>query len=330
MKSAYQEMDATPALKGVQLRLTWSDLESSKDVYDFTVIDGHLDKLSTTGTKTKRLIVILETKSFSVGGRLIPKYLTDPADPGYVPAYEGGSYPWGGTANGTDAKDHKGDAIRLWNTGVRDRLVQLMRQLGARYNAHSHFEGMGLGETSMGQALTPLTDAQVDAYYSAHLFIQREMRTAFPNTMTTQFTNYPRKMLQAFVHELSTMGTALGGPDILLDDPGLNMAGNPNTADGVYSYYPKLSGVVPLTPSIMSSNYRQTTATGEPPTRQPTLDELLTFGRDRLKANYLFWGREPAFYPAVLAKLNELTQSGSPAVELDTRCPTAYVSCVTD
>jgi len=52
------------------------------------------------------------------------------------------------------------------------------------------------------------------------------MRYAFPNTITSQFTNYPRKILESFTTSLKKMGAALGGPDIFMDDPGLNMIGD--------------------------------------------------------------------------------------------------------
>lgn len=39
LKGLYADLDATPALRGVLLRFTWSELEPHKDQYDFSVIE---------------------------------------------------------------------------------------------------------------------------------------------------------------------------------------------------------------------------------------------------------------------------------------------------
>ncbi len=132
-------------------------------------------------------------------------------------------------------------------------------------------------------------------------------------------------MLDTFVFDLKKMGAALGGPDILLDDPGLNFDGNQYSPPGIYKYYPKLSGSVALAPSIMSSNYRETIASGAWPSRKPEIGELLAFARNNLKANYLFWTRDPDFYWAVL---NRLKKKNDPAIELNDACPAAYAPCI--
>ena len=53
-----------------------------------------------------------------------------------------------------------GNGIRLWKPAVRDRMIAMMNALGNRYNSHSHFEGIGLGETAMG---VPLASANVSS-----------------------------------------------------------------------------------------------------------------------------------------------------------------------
>lgn len=124
------------------------------------------------------------------------------------------------------------------------------------------------------------------------------------------------------------MGAALGGPDIWLKDEGVNMKGTSNTPPGVYTYYPQLAGIVALTPSVMSGNYKRTIADKE--TADPTIDQLLDFGRDKLKANIMFWTAAPGYYPKVLSKLKTLTQQNSARVKLATACPSKYVNCIKD
>ena len=53
----------------------------------------------------------------------------------------------------------------------------------------------------------------------------------------------------------------------------------------------------------------------------------MSFARDTLKANYLFWTRDPKYYSRVLQKLKTL-DSSDPAGGLDSNCPKAYSSCI--
>lgn len=305
------ELKGTPALRGVQIRYEWPDLEPAEGRYDFTAIEQALADLA---TQDKRLIVFLQTKSFKPD--LLPV-------PGYMKAerYEGGAFAFGTFGQHVP----RGYKLKLWNAQVRDRLTALMNALGARFNSHPYFEGIGLPETSLGEPFSQISAPHIDQFYDNLLTVQRQMRVAFPNTMTFQFTNYPRPKLASFVGQLKSIGTALGGPDTFLDDPGLNFS-NPPAPKGIYHYYPELSGLVPLTPSVMQSNYANTRHDGKG--RVPTVSELFSFTRDRLKANYIFWTRAPGYVPQVLEMLNKLDVSRSPAGGLDSTCPKAYASCV--
>lgn len=324
----YPEIESHSALQGIEIRFNWADLETSKDVYNFKHIDEHLKRLSTQGTKKKRFFMIVETKTFDPKFKLVPCYLTTSTCPGYANIYEGGIYPY----HKPNKTVKYGDGIRFWNNNVRDRFVKLMKALGNRYNGHTHFEGIGLGETAMGEpmASAQVSAADVNAYYDAHLFIQEKMIEAFPNTITTQFTNSPRSMMSYFIGNLQKMGASLGGSDVLLDDKSLNAINIPNQQDGAYSYYPKLSGEVALTPSVMSSNY-VSTSTDPAKSRKPTIDELLNFSRDKLKATHLFWTRDDAgYYKQALNKIQTLKDQNNPRWKLSTACPSTFVPCRTN
>ncbi len=323
----YQELESNTALAGIQIRFKWPELETAKGEYNFKEIDEHLERLSTMGSKEKRLFIIIETRTFDTTTKLVPCYLMTSSCVGYLNEYEGGIFPYKKTNNGP----HYGNGIRFWNDSVRNRFVQLMEALGNRYNSHSHFEGIGLGETSMGIPMNSanVSNFDIDQYYSAHLYIQEAMFNAFPNTITTQFTNFPRSRLAEFIAGLQSIGTSLGGPDILIDDLGLNAVDIPHQQDGVYSYYPKLSGSVALTPSVMPQNYLKTASDNRVPLRQPTIDELLDFGRDKLKATHIFWSRDkPGYYKEALMKLQTLKNNNDPRVKLQTNCPLTYGSCI--
>lgn len=311
MAHVYRELQATPALRGLQMRFEWPELESEEGQYDFTAIERVLAELA---PHNKRLIVLLELKSFKPQELPVPFYMA-------TETYEGGAFPF--SSYGTDAP--RGNNLKLWNPAVRDRLVALIRELGKRFNGHAHFEGIGLPETAMGQPLVPVSKRDVERQYDNLLSVQQAMRAAFPNTMTYQFVNYPREMLSSFVGQMRTIGTALGGPDVFIDDPGLNFD-RPNKPKGAYHFYAPLSGVVPLTPSVMQSNYENTQHDGRG--RVPTIAELFAFARDRLRANYIFWTRAPNYYPKVLEFMGGLSAADGQARGLNPTCPKVYASCV--
>ncbi len=310
MRQIYQELKTTPALRGVQIRYSWRELEPQEGVYNFSSISQQLSELA---AQKKRLIILFELRSFSPNPDQIPV-------PDYIKAtkYEEGIYPF--MSHGKNVI--KGYGIKLWNQPVLERMIKLLNALGEQFNSHPYFEGIGFTESAMGQSKMGLANSQVDDYYNNLLKINRQMRIYFPNTMTYQFTNYPRRILGKFIGTLKEMGTALGGPDVFMEDPGLLDGKKPR---GVYHYYPELSGIVPLTPSVQHQNYQSTRWDGAG--YEPNVSEIFSFARDRLKANYIFWTRDPKYYSRVLEILNKLDQTDQ-AGELNSDCPKAYSSCV--
>ena len=308
LSMVYKELKATPALRGVQIRYSWAELEPTEGVYNFSQIAKRLSELSAIN---KRLIIMLDMRTFGPLKELIPDYVK-------TNAYEGGVFIYDSLNN-----DHQGYNIKLWNTHVHDRLVELIRALGNQFNSDTHFEGIGITETAIGDPIKPLTSTQINGYYANMLSLQQQMRNYFPNTMTFQFTNYPRPILESFIGRLEEMGTGLGGPDTFLEEPGLHYTKAPQ---GVYNYYHKLSGIVPLTPSVMSGNYKNSRTDGSG--YKPNVSELLAFARDKLKANYIFWTRNPDYYRKVLELLNMRAHKSTPAGGLDPTCPSTFSSCV--
>lgn len=328
IKEAYKEMNSNPGIVGLQLRFRWSDLEKERGAYDFKIIDDHLKMVSTTGNKSKRIFIILDTKSFDAQKAnrepLVPSYITSPNNVGL---YEGGTFKYGSYI-GNSLKDYHGDGIKFWNDNVRNRYAILIEELGKRYNSHTHFEGVCISETAMGVPLTPISAASEAKYFAALIHFNEKLRLVFPNTITSQLVNYPREILSDFTGKLKTMGSAIGGPDIFIEDKGLTTLGTMYTPPGAYTYYPKLSGTVAITPSVMSQNYTNTYM-GSPTNRIPSIRELLDFGRNNLKATHMFWTRDSGkYYQKALNLIRNLTTANDPAVKLNSICPTAYKACL--
>ena len=313
LNNVYNELQQTPALKGVVIRFRWGELETSTpNVYDFSAV---ADRLSELSSLKKRLIVLIETKSNTpdVENTLVPSYAKSAI-------YEGAIYPY-------DASDSRsGYGTKLWNANVRWRLTRLVRELGKQFNSHPYFEGIGFSESATGKPATPLTSAQVDSFYANLLTLNKELKTSFPNSLTFQYLNYPRKILGSFIDIFKQKGIALGNPDVFLDDPGLSFPGTKYSPPGVYTYYPKLSGTIPLVVQVENANYLNTRHdnTGY----QPTVGELFAFAKDNLDVNYLFWTRTPGFYTKVLELLNYNSQRISNTGGLRFACPTTYSSCL--
>ncbi len=312
---ANNEFATTSALRGAQVRYYWQQLEPSVDTYDFTLIEQHLAALQAKG---ERLVILLQTKSFGADDHVVPNYMK-------TAGYDGGEFAYGAWDDTTDTV--KGYNLSLWNSGVRWRLTRLINKLGARFNNEPYFEGVGLVETAVGTPIGSPPNYNESKFYGNLLTVNKSMKAAFPNTMTFQFLNYPPGILENFIagpSGLQSFAGGLGGPDVWLQDPGVNDAGR------VYSYYEEFKHVIPLSPSIMPGNYRNTRHdnTGY----QPTLTELVSFARNKLHANYLFWTRiskagDPGYFTTVLEELNKPAQKVNAAGGLDTTCPSRYPSC---
>lgn len=309
LAQVYDELAQTPALRGLVIRYDWAELESAEGVYDFSAIDARLAELA---AKKRRLIILLQTRDADPDTVLVPNYLKNSK-------YEGGVFAFGKSGSTVI----KGYNVKFWNDLVHDRFVALIRALGARYNSHPYFEGIGLTESAMGQPLEPVSSTEIEHYYFNVLSIDQRIRNNFPNTMTFQYLNYPRWILDSFTSKFKEVGTALGCPDIFIEEPGLWY---PKTPKGLYNYYPELSGVIPLTVQVEDQNFENTRFDGTG--YQPTVSELLKFGRDTLKVNYIFWKRVPKYYSQVLEVLNWRAQTSDPAGGLDSNCPSVFASCI--
>jgi len=314
LSNVYSELKATPMLRGAQIRYHWRDLEPEMGKYNFSKIDKHLAGLA---LNNKRLVVLLQIKSFDLVDNVVPAYVR-------TSTYDGGQIAYTSSLTGAP----HGYLIKLWNTKVRARLNLLLQALGNRYNANAHFEAIGFTESSAG---TDFTAAQQLDYYNGLLAVDQLARNYFPNTTVYQFTNHTRKYLDAFITSLKDMGASLGGPDILPTDKSLTFSdSDPKTPDGIYTYYPKLAGIVPLMPSVQPIDYRYTSAKKADPGHVPTLLELYNFGKDNLKANYIYWTRDVDYYAKVLAFLKRSDISSTPSGGLTATCPSKYVDCYRD
>ncbi|MFT3769131.1 MAG: hypothetical protein QM820_27135 [Minicystis sp.] len=262
LDSVLNEIENRPLFRGVQLRYTWRSIEKSKGVYDFSAIHADLDKVQ---GKHKRLLILLMTKAFG-GGKAAPDYLR-------TPEYEGGVFTY-------DSPSNSGENIKLYVPAVRNRLIKLVQALGAELDQEPYLDRIQFNETSLGQVSPDLTPAQKTAFFDNLLLVHRATVAAFPTTVVTQFVNFPTAyVLPKIPNDLPLSHVALGGPDVFLDNPSLD--------NKAYTYYPPLSNVVPLSPSVQNEDY-EVPYHGGPVSYQPVPD-LYAKAKNELKANYICW-----------------------------------------
>jgi hypothetical protein len=303
----YKELE-THGFRGIAIRYKWSELETSKGVYNFASIDK---QLAGVASRNKNLIILLETKSFTTEIK-VPKYLQ-------TAEYEGGIF--------LLEKNNKpeGSNLKLWNIKVRDRLMALSTALGKHLNTNPNFEGFGLQETALGNPLNPLTVTQANGYYTNLIAVDKKIRQSFPNTMTYQLTNYPRSELNYIISEIKAMGAGVGATDIFLQEPGLFIKGTKNTSDGLYLRFPALHNQIPLLAQVEKSNYENTRYDGKG--YVPTVTEILNFARDTLKVNYILWTRSPGYFDDVLLVMKQKQQTSTASGGLNPVCPIVILIC---
>ena len=78
MAQIYAELKATPALRGLQVRFPWPELEPEEGRYDFKAIEQILAELA---PMNKHLVILLELKSFSPQVFPVPTYQAEYAGP---------------------------------------------------------------------------------------------------------------------------------------------------------------------------------------------------------------------------------------------------------
>lgn len=285
------EVLTLPHFRGVQKIFTWRQLEPAEGRYDFSALRADLDLAR---KHDRQLVVQLTHKSFTRGARSVPDYIQGPA-------FGGGVYV---TVKG---------ALNpvLWNNNVHTRFEALVVALGREFDRHPNLEAVNLPETAPNAYLDKTPQEGVETYTDEIYFetlkrLMLTLRRAFPNTVVIQYTNFPTKLLPQLTDYEKEIGVGMGGPDVY---PGEDAISDPEK--GVYRYYTKLAGSVPMGAAVQSSNYsvadkkrnalsRGYTKLAGVPIVITAEDEVpfpirahLQLAQEKLKLNYLFWATHP-------------------------------------
>jgi len=307
--SAMIDLRGNPSFKGVQKKYFWNKLEPSYGVYDFSEIRADLDNLARIN---KRLIITIQAESFITSEKLVPTYLL-------ASEYEGGVYP---------INSGKGFNVAYYNHRVQDRLVELLEALGREFDSHPNLEAVNLEETSPSRTEPEWHRAHIKNYISGMLRVSAAAKKSFPSTVVIQYVNYPESSLPLIVSTLKSAGIGMGGPDTYQN--------NTHLAKGVYTYYPKMSGVIPIGMGVDYHNY-QSSVGGGGPFDKPSVSSIHQFAVSKLKPNYMFWLRrtkEPSngsnYWQDVLNYFNHFDWKSDPTGGLNYTCPIAIAPCDTN
>ena len=251
-----------PNFKGAIFWHSWRELESSKGVYNFSVITN---ELRASEAHDKRFALQLLDKTFG------SKYA--PCVPDYMlkePVYQGGQ---------SLRKNGYGEVIdcvpKRWIPAVQDRLIALYTALGKRFDAEPYFEAIQNTEN----VISPRPDMRGYSVAAHTEQLKRGLTAlvkAFPHTQVFQKVNWQRSEVAALVAHARTIGAGIGGPDIM-----------PTHQTDAYPHYRANYGKMPLAMDGQPGGVAKYLRSGE-----VDFDDIFRFVAthpDGLRTNYVFW-----------------------------------------
>lgn len=195
-------------LKGIQVKIDWSDLETKENVYDFSKIDKLLDVVSKH--TDKHLSIEIADRSFwggGLGAAPVPKYILDK---NWMFVAKVGDQP---TAIGKSMPHLDIDAFA-------DRYINLLSLIGEKYNKEARLQRVVLiGETSIGIPKDG-SGFNYKSYINNLIRICKETSQSFDQTITSIGLNYlkggNKTYLNVIENGLFPYGGSIAWPDALV------------------------------------------------------------------------------------------------------------------
>jgi hypothetical protein len=285
------EIGNEPSIKGIQLRIRWPDIETSRGVYDFSKIDAVLRRLKAQPTD-KRLVVRVIDRSFKTTSRngIVPSYMQS----------------WGLVETQT------GFAARLWEPAVMSRLIELYKRIGWRYERDDHFIGIASEETTLGLDQPFPSGYSHEALTRQYIRMVKAVRPAMPTSNLFIYTNWIGSsalmgdLIQSFVEPR----VSAGGSNIL---PGRLTLGQ-RVFTGVYGA--DYRWTLPFSSSVEGGELKNHTPR-----------EIADWAYREVHAHYMFWVRNTWAGPASSRWHTGILPFLRTNPRIRTRCPDAYGIC---
>jgi hypothetical protein len=252
------------AIQGVQIRIWWKELEPWRGHYDFSKIDAYLQRLKAQPTP-KRLVLRIMDRTFGSGGAssIVPSYLlTDP------------------TFKGGVVRTRSGYAAKLWEQPVMDRLIELYKRIGWRYNWNTYFEGVHTEESTLSLDSPFPWGYSWEKLENQYKRLLRQTRNAMPNTNIFMNANWlgSTTIMQDFIQSLPDDQIAAGSSNIIPHI--INHGQRVWTGEFGADY----RGYLAISNSIEAGELGGGSGDYTP-------KQINDFAYDKLRANHLFWVR---------------------------------------
>ena len=285
----------TPAFEGAQIAYSWRQLEQGKDNYDFSLIREDLAFLNAHG---KKLWIQYQDVTFNPNRINVPKYLLDD------PKYNGGADKQYQITGDDEAQAvHEGWMARRYDPAVQERLHKLYAALGKEFDGR--VVGINDAETSSGFGWTGKLFPKGytrDIYRDAIITNMKALKRAFPKSIAMVYANFMpggRPYLEAVYQAARESNVAVGGPDLMPFRPFQHANSYPLIRDS--------AGKIPTGLAVQDGNYSDVNReTG----KRATIAELLKFGADELKLDYIFWCTQEPYYTNELIPFMRATRRG--------------------
>ena len=259
-----------PAVRGVNKRYYWSELEPQKDRYDFASIRSDLKYAA---AHHKQLVVFITDKTFQPNQNPLPHYLAQYALPNL-----------------------RGYTAKRWDPVVVSRLTALSQALAKEFDSDPAFEGIAFQESALMLTLSTLNrnDYTPEKYRDALIQILGAASKAFSQSQVFWYMNHLEQnsaYLADVAEALAPGKIVMGGPDILPYRKRLQPA---------YRLYEKFNGQLKLFCSAQDDSYRHdkndSRNMGNARRNLPAPaggyvppEEIFQFAREKLHVNYIFW-----------------------------------------
>lgn len=212
-KGRATDIKGSNAFTGIKAFWTWSDLEPSEGVYDFSAIFAHLNEFRTWSPQPKLVIQIKERDFHTTTPKSMPAYVVE--DGGYL-----------------IRDDDKRRVIpAAWRDAYKIPFKNLITAMSSAINPETGLtlnedpllEGIILSETALGMGgklraddlNTPDNPAE-SVYVNGLLETILHAKSLFPNTIIFQNANWLQgipEYMQYFVDRLAENGIGISGPD---------------------------------------------------------------------------------------------------------------------
>lgn len=289
-------------IKGVMVRLWWSELEPRWYDWDFSRIDAYLNKLAEQST-TKRLVVRIMDRRFNTDSPegIVPKYMRN--DPRY---------------NGGVVDNKTGYVARLWERVVMGRLIALYQALGSRYDSHPFFEGLFTEESTLSLDWRDYPEGYSnEALTEQYIRFVNEVKPYLPHSHLFMNANWigSSELMGELIAALDDAHVAAGGSNVWVDNKTLGQAVLTGEHGTDYRWE------LPIAHAVEASELGGWLGDWTP-------SEIANYAFDEVQTHYLFWVRNTwqgdesqRWDTGILPYLRT-----NPPIR--TRCPNTYDFCI--